>query len=135
MELEIAEHAIEAAKIKADELGLPMCIAVMDEHAYLVAFIRTGDTTLDSIQLAIDKAYTAALIRMDTQELGQLSQPGKELYGIQNNLGGRLVIFPGGIPIWRDGNLIGAVGASGGAVDQDQACALAGVLAIGEPSR
>ena len=114
MELEDAQRAIAAAKAKADEMGLPMCIAVMNEHAYLIAFVRTGDTTLDSIQLAIDKAYTSALIRMDTRELGRLSQPGEQLYGIQNNLSGKMVIFPGGIPIWRDGKLFGAVGASGG---------------------
>jgi corrinoid adenosyltransferase len=130
MELEEAQRAIAAAKAKADEMGLPMCIAVMNEHAYLIAFVRTGDTTLDSIQLAIDKAYTSALIRMDTRELGRLSQPGEQLYGIQNNLGGKMVIFPGGIPIWRDGRLFGAVGASGGMVDEDEAVALAGVKAL-----
>ena len=130
MELEDAQRAIAAAKAKADEMGLPMCIAVMNEHAYLIVFVRTGDTTLDSIQLAIDKAYTSALIRMDTRELGRLSQPGEQLYGIQNNLGGKMVIFPGGIPIWRDGKLFGAVGASGGMVDEDEAVALAGVQAL-----
>ena len=130
MDLEDAQCAIAAAKAKADEMGLPMCIAVMNEYAYLIAFVRTGDTTLDSIQLAIDKAYTSALIRMDTRELGRLSQPGEQLYGIQNNLGGKMVIFPGGIPIWRDGKLFGAVGASGGMVDEDEAVALAGVQAL-----
>jgi len=130
MELEDAQRAIAAAKARADEMGLPMCIAVMNEYAYLIAFARTGDTTLDSIQLAIDKAYTSALIRMDTRELGRLSQPGEQLYGIQNNLGGKMVIFPGGIPIWRDGKLFGAVGASGGMVDEDEAVALAGVQAL-----
>lgn len=130
MDLEHAQRALEAAKNKAEELGLPMCIAVTDEHAYLVAFIRTGDTTLDSIQLAIDKAYTAALIRMDTRELGRLSQPGGELYGIQNNLGGKMVIFPGGIPVWRDGKLFGAVGASGSVVDDDDAVAKAGASVL-----
>jgi hypothetical protein len=69
MNLDDAQRALAGAKAKADEMGLPMCVAVTDEHAYLVAFIRTGDTTLDSIQLAIDKAWTAALIRMDTREL------------------------------------------------------------------
>ena len=130
MELEDAQRAIAAAKAKADEMGLPMCIAVMNEYAYLIAFVRTGDTTLDSIQLAIDKAYTSALIRMDTRELGRLSQPGEQLYGIQNNLGGKMVIFPGGIPIWRDGKLFGAVGASGGLVDEDETVALAGIKAL-----
>ncbi len=130
MKLEDAENIIAAARAKASQMGLPMCIAVMDEHAYLVAFVRTGDTTLDSIQLAIDKAYSSALIRMDTRTLGEQSQPGGPLYGIQNNLGGRMVIFPGGITIWKEDQLFGAVGASGGLVEEDEAVARAGAKAI-----
>ncbi len=126
MELAEAEKIIAAARTKAEEMGLPMCIAVMDSHAYLVAFVRTGDTTLDSIQIAIDKAYSSALIRMSTRELGIQCQPGSQLYGFQNNLGGRLVIFPGGLPLWRNNNLVGAIGVSGGLVDEDEAVALAG---------
>jgi uncharacterized protein GlcG (DUF336 family) len=127
MELFDAEKIIAASKAKALEMGLPMCIAVMDSHAYLIAFVRTGDTTLDSIQIAIDKAYTSALIRMDTRTLGEQCQPGKALYGFQNNLGGRLVIFPGGIPIFKDKKLFGSIGVSGGEVDEDEAIAKAGV--------
>ena len=56
-------------------------------------------------------------------------------YTLSGGLQGRMVIFPGGVPIWKDGSLIGAVGASGGAVEQDHACALAGVLALGNPTR
>jgi uncharacterized protein GlcG (DUF336 family) len=69
---------------------------------------------------------------MDTRELGRLSQPGQELYGIQNNLGGKMVIFPGGIPIWREGKIFGAVGASGGMVDEDDAVAKAGAAVLSE---
>lgn len=57
------------------------------------------------------------------------------MYGFQTNLGGRMVIFPGGVPIWHAGQLQGAVGASGGLVEEDHACALAGVLALGMPHR
>jgi uncharacterized protein GlcG (DUF336 family) len=127
MELSYAEKIVAASKEKAHEMGLPMCIAIMDEHAYLVAFIRTGDTTLDSIQIAIDKAYTAAMIRMDTRTLGRLCLPGNELYGFQNNLGGRLVIFPGGLPIFKNDKLLGSIGVSGGEVDEDEVIAKAGV--------
>jgi len=127
MELSEAEQIIAASKAKALDMGLPMCIAVMDSHAYLVAFVRTGDTTLDSIQIAIDKAYTSALIRIDTRTLGNQCQPGKPWYGFQNNLGGRLVIFPGGLPIFIDGKLLGSIGVSGGEVDEDETVAKAGV--------
>ena len=129
MELSDAEQIITASKAKAQEMGLPMCIAIMDSHAYLVAFVRTGDTTLDSIQIAIDKAYTSALIRIETRTLGKQCQPEKPLYGFQNNLGGRLVIFPGGLPIFKDGNLFGSIGVSGGEVDEDEIVAKAGVAA------
>lgn len=129
MELSDAEQIITASKAKAQEMGLPMCIAIMDSHAYLVAFVRTGDTTLDSIQIAIDKAYTSALIRIETRTLGKQCQPEKPLYGFQNNLGGRLVIFPGGLPIFKDGNLFGSIGVSGGEVDEDEIVAKAGVEA------
>jgi uncharacterized protein GlcG (DUF336 family) len=130
MELSDAEQIIATSKAKAQEMGLPMCIAVMDSHAYLVAFVRTGDTTLDSIQIAIDKAYTSALIRIDTRTLGKQCQPGKPWYGFQNNLGGRLVIFPGGLPIFKDGKLLGSIGVSGGEVDEDETVAKAGVEAF-----
>ena len=79
-----------------------------------------------------NKAYTALVNRLSTAELGAQCQPGGPLYGLQNNLGGRMVIFPGGVPIWRNGVLIGAVGASGGTVEQDHACASAGVIVLME---
>jgi uncharacterized protein GlcG (DUF336 family) len=126
MNLAEAKNIIDAAHKKADEMGLPMCIAVMDSNVYLVAFVRTGDTTLDSIQIATDKAYISALIRMTTRELGIQCQPGAPLYGFQNNLNGRLVIFPGGLPLWQNNQLVGAIGVSGGLVDQDEAVALGG---------
>ncbi len=112
-----------------------MAIAVVNEAGFLTAFIRMDNSELVAIPLAEDKAYTALINRLSTLELGQQCQPGGPLYGLQANLGGRMVIFPGGVPIWRDGMLAGAVGASGGAVEQDHACALAGVLALGKPDR
>jgi uncharacterized protein GlcG (DUF336 family) len=130
-----AEQAILAARAKADEMWVAMAIAVVNEGGFLTAFVCMDNSELVAIPLAEDKAYTALVNRLSTMELGQQCQPGGPLYGLQANLGGRMVIFPGGVPIWRDGLLIGAVGASGGAVEQDHACALAGVLAVGKPSR
>ena len=88
------------------------------------------NSELVAMPIAQDKAYTALVNRISTMELGVPSQPGGPLYGIQNNLGGRMVIFPGGVPVWRDGKLIGAVGASGGTVEQDHLCATAGASAV-----
>lgn len=130
-----AEKALAAARAKAVEMGLAMCIAVVDESGTLKAFVRMDDSELVAVPLAHDKAYTALVNRLTTKELGEQAQPGGPLYGLQNNLGGRMVIFPGGVPIWRDGRLIGAVGASGGLVTEDHACALAGVLALGAATK
>ena len=125
-----AEKAIAGARAKAREMGVAMAIAVVNESGILTAFIRMDNSELVAVPIAEDKAYTALVNRMSTMELGKQCQPGGPLYGIQNNLAGRMVIFPGGVPVWRNGVLIGAVGASGGAVEQDHACAGAGEAAI-----
>jgi uncharacterized protein GlcG (DUF336 family) len=130
MKLAEAETAIAAARVKAGELGVAMAIAVVNESGILTAFIRMDDSELVAVPIAEDKAYTALVNRLSTLELGKQCQPGGPLYGIQNNLGGRMVIFPGGVPVWKDGKLIGAIGASGGTVEQDHECATAGVVAL-----
>jgi uncharacterized protein GlcG (DUF336 family) len=130
MLLDEAERIIAASREHALKINVAMCIAVVNEAGLLTSFIRSDNSEICAIQLAIDKAYTALVNRMSTMKLGEESQPGGSLYGIQNNLSGRMVIFPGGIPIWRDGNLIGAVGVSGGTVEQDHECALVGAAAV-----
>jgi uncharacterized protein GlcG (DUF336 family) len=125
-----AERAISAARAKAAEIGVAMAIAVVNEAGFLIGFIRMDNSELVAIPIAQDKAFTALVNRMTTMELGTQCQPGGPLYGIQNNLGGRMVVFPGGVPVWRDEKLIGAVGASGGTVEQDHLCATAGASAV-----
>lgn len=125
-----AERALAGARAKALEIGVAMAIAVVNEAGFLIAFLRMDDSELVAIPIAQDKAYTALVNRLSTRELGEQAQPGAPLYGIQNNLGGRMVIFPGGVPVWRDGKLIGAVGVSGGTVEQDHLCAAAGEAAV-----
>jgi len=130
MLLEDAEKIMVAARVKVQEINVAMCIAVVNDAGLLTTFIRSDNSELCAIQFAIDKAYTALVNRMSTLDLRAQCQPGGPLYGLQNNLGGRMVIFPGGIPIWQDGNLIGAVGVSGGTVEQDHECAMAGAAAL-----
>jgi uncharacterized protein GlcG (DUF336 family) len=130
MLLEDAQRAIMAARAKAAEIGVSMAIAVVNEAGVLIGFIRMDDSELVAVPIAQDKAYTALVNRISTMDLGLQCQPGGPLYGIQNNLGGRMVIFPGGVPVWRDGKLTGAVGCSGGTVEQDQLCAIAGASAV-----
>jgi uncharacterized protein GlcG (DUF336 family) len=129
--LEDAEKAIAAARKKAISLKTQMCIAVVDSGANLKAFLRMDDAWVGSIDIAIKKARTACFFGMATGQLGKLSQPGKPLYAIEVSNDG-LVTFPGGLPIVdEDGVLVGAIGVSGSAVENDHAVAEAGVKVVG----
>src|SRR6476469_6652257 len=116
---------------KAIELKTQMCIAVVDSGANLKAFLRMDDAWVGSIDIAIKKAKTACFFGMATGQLGQLSQPGKPLFGIEHSNDG-LITFPGGLPIVdEDGVLVGAIGVSGSSVENDHAVAEAGVKVLG----
>jgi uncharacterized protein GlcG (DUF336 family) len=129
--LEEAQRIISAAEHKAQEMGLPMNIAVMDAGRNLVAFHRMDGAWVASIDIAIDKAFTSAGRGLTTRKIGEMAQPGQPLFGINTTNGGRIVIFAGGIPLTRDGEVVGAIGVSGGTVDEDHEVAEAGVAAIG----
>ncbi|WP_027723025.1 GlcG/HbpS family heme-binding protein [Maridesulfovibrio zosterae] len=128
----IAQQMIAAAEKKANEIGVPMVIAVVDQGANLVAQLRQDDALLVSIDLAWNKAYTAVAVKMSTETLGTVSQPGGPLYGIHTAHNGRVVIFGGGLPIEENGTVIGGIGVSGGSVEQDIACAEAGLAAYNQ---
>ncbi|GFO82224.1 heme-binding protein [Methyloceanibacter sp.] len=129
--LENAERVIEAARKKAIELKTQMCIAVVDSGANLKAFMRMDDAWVGSIDISVKKATTACFFGMATGDLGQLSQPGKPLYGIEHSNDG-LITFPGGLPIVdEEGILVGAIGVSGSTVENDHAVAAAGVAVLG----
>jgi len=128
--LELAEKIAVAAKAKAKDIGVPMNIAIVDEGANLVSFQRMDNAWLGSIDISIKKAKTARFFDMDSGEIGKLSQPGGPLYQIEHsNLG--LITFPGGV-LLKDssGEIIGAIGVSGGAVEQDHEVAAAGAAAL-----
>ncbi|MEU6642116.1 heme-binding protein [Saccharomonospora sp. NPDC046836] len=126
-----AQQVLEAALGKADGIGQPMNVAVVDAGGHLLAFARQEGAILGSIDIAIRKARTAALLKMTTAALGEAAAPGAPLYGIEVTNGG-LVIFGGGIPLTRgsDNAVIGAIGVSAGTVDQDMTVADAGVAAL-----
>jgi uncharacterized protein GlcG (DUF336 family) len=128
--LEQAEQLSEAAKAKAREIGVPMNIAIVDEGANLVSFHRMDNAWLGSVDISIRKAKTARFFDMDTGEIGKLSQPGGPLFGIEHSNGG-LISFPGGV-VLRDatGKIVGAIGVSGGSVEQDHEVASAGAAAL-----
>jgi uncharacterized protein GlcG (DUF336 family) len=125
--LSTAQAVLAAARAKATQIGVPMNIAVVDEGSNLVAFARMDDAWLGSIDIAQNKAYTARAFDMPTKDLAPLAQPGGALYGIEASNHGLLIVFAGGIPLISGGHVVGAIGVSGGTVEQDQEVAEAGV--------
>jgi uncharacterized protein GlcG (DUF336 family) len=125
--LEEAQSMIQAAVEKVREIGQPMSVAVVDSARDLKAFVRMEDAWLGSIDIAINKAFTSASFLMPTQDLAEMTQPGMPLYGLETTNAGRVVNVAGGIPFMRGGEVAGAIGVSGGTVDQDQEVAEAGV--------
>ena len=122
---------LSAAEAKAERLGVPYNIAVVDAGGHLLAFSRQDLALIGSIDLAINKAITARSFDKTTSTLGALAQPGKPLFGIQESHAGKVVIFGGGLPVMLGGQIVGAVGTSAGTVEQDIAVAEAAVSALG----
>ena len=124
-----AQRVLDGARTKAQEIGVPMCIAVTDESGNLLAFERMDGGKVHSITLAQDKAFTAASARKATHEYHSACIPGADnmLFGIHTAMGGRLCIVGGGLPILVEGVCVGGIGVSSGTPAQDLACATAGV--------
>jgi uncharacterized protein GlcG (DUF336 family) len=130
LKLADARRIIDAAEKKAKEIGQPMNIAVVDEGANLISHIRMDNSWIGSINIAINKAFTARAFNISTKELAENSQPGDQFYGIHVSNHDRVMIFAGGIPLKDSkGEVIGAIGVSGGSGVQDQAVAEAGASA------
>jgi uncharacterized protein GlcG (DUF336 family) len=128
--LKEARRIIGAAEAKAQEIGQPMNIAVVDAGGNLVSHVRMDGAWIGSIDISINKAFTARAFDISTADLAKESQPGKQFYGIQASNHGRIMIFAGGIPLRHNGRVVGAIGVSGGAGNQDQAVATAGASAF-----
>ncbi len=125
-----ARRMIAAAEKEAERIGQPMNVAVVDAGGNLVAHVRMDGAWIGSIDVAINKAFTSRAFDIATNDLSALAQPGKDFFGIHASNGGRIMIFAGGVPIERDGRVVGAIGVSGGTGDQDQAVAEAGASAF-----
>jgi len=130
LDLADARRLIAAGESKATEMGIPYNIAVTDVGGGLIAHVRMDGAWLGSVDIAINKAWTARAFDMSTDELSQVAQSGQQGFGINTTNDSRVVIFGGGIPVKRDGVVIGAVGASGGSVKQDVAVAEAAVVGL-----
>ena len=129
--LAAARACIAAAQADARTLGVAMSVAVVDGGGQLVAFERMDGADLVTVSLAQDKAWTALVNRMPTAELAPISQPGTEFFGYNTVARGRTIIFAGGLPLLRDGVLVGGVGVSGGDSTQDQRAVEAAAAAFG----
>jgi uncharacterized protein GlcG (DUF336 family) len=128
--LKDARKVIAAAESKAAEVGQPMNIAVADAGGNLIAHVRMDGAWLGSIDISIKKAYTSRAFDISTKDLAEHSQSGGQFFGIHASNDGRIMIFAGGIPLKRDGKVVGAIGVSGGSGEQDHAVAEAGAAAF-----
>jgi uncharacterized protein GlcG (DUF336 family) len=128
--LDEANRVIDAGIARATAIGSPSTISVVDVAGTVVAQARMDGAAVGSVELAYNKAYTAAAFRIPTAFIKTIAQPGGDFYGIANGLGGRAIIFPGGVPISVDGEIVGAVGASGGSGSQDEDVAQSAANAI-----
>jgi uncharacterized protein GlcG (DUF336 family) len=131
LSLAVASAMTQRALDTAAAAGALVSAAVVDAGGHLVHFQRMDAAEIAGPTLAVDKAFTAVAHRIGTAELGELTQPGGPLWGLQANGGGRYVVFAGGLPCSRGGMVVGGVGVSGGTAEEDLACARA-ALAVFE---
>ncbi len=115
-----AREIIAAGERKAAALGIPYNLAVVDAGGALIAHARMDGAWLGSVDISIHKAFTSRAFDMATQDLATMAQSGKPLFGINSTNHEKVVIFAGGMPVKMGDTVIGAVGASGGTVEQDQ---------------
>ncbi len=132
MTLEIAEKAMKAAQAKARALGTPMTVSVVDEAGRLVLAARGDGTGFFTTETSRAKAVAAASFRRPTSELAELQRQHPVFWGAVPALSrGELLASIGGVPIRREGRVIGAIGCGGGTGEQDHECAVAAAEAVG----
>ncbi|MER6212106.1 heme-binding protein [Streptomyces sp. NPDC001642] len=128
--LEDARRVVAAGEAKADEIGSPSNIAVVDVGGNLVAHIRMDEAWIGSVDISISKAFTSRAFDISTADLAANAGPGEQFFGINASNNGRVMIFAGGIPLRQGDRIVGAVGVSGGSGDQDQTVAEAAATAF-----
>ena len=125
-----ARRITAVAETHADEIGQPMNIAIVDAGGNLVSHVRQDGAWIGSIEISVSEAWTSRAFDISTKDLGDNSQPTQQFFGIHTTNHGRVAIFAGGVPLVRDGVVIGAIGVSGGSGEQDQSVAEAGAVAV-----
>jgi uncharacterized protein GlcG (DUF336 family) len=127
--LALAQQLLNGVRDAAGREGLNVAAAVVDRGGQIVAVARMDGTPICGVPLAIDKAFSAVAMAAPTDTWAQTTAPGGPDWGMSTALGGRLVVYPGGLPLIHDGELIGGLGVSGAEGYQDKQCAAASVRA------
>lgn len=117
--LEAAKKMAKAVEDKASEIGIQVVLSVVDQGSNLLLIQRMDNAFITSCDISLNKAYTACCLKQGTHEITEVVQPGQPLYGLQLTNQQRIIVFGGGLPVISDGQVIGAVGVSGGTVEQD----------------
>lgn len=130
LELEDVKKILAGAEAEARKIGVDMDIAVVDDGGNLLGFVRMDRAKITGVQIAMDKAFTAAGTRKPTREYKAVGAPDGPAFGIHVSNQGRFTIYGGGVPILVDGECLGAVGCSSGTADQDEQVARAGIDAL-----
>jgi uncharacterized protein GlcG (DUF336 family) len=129
--LDLALAVLAGVREEAESRGVAMGAAVVDLGGQVVAALRMDGAQLPALNLAIDKAYTAVSFGHPTEFWASSTRPDGPDWGLASTLGGRIVVFAGGLPIRAGGALAGGLGVSGAASEVDRACAAAGLRAAG----
>ena len=128
--LELALRLIEGVRAEAEARSLALAMCVVDAGGHVIATQRMDGAALGAMRLAEGKAYTAVLWGTRTGDFTESTQPGGADWG-WNTTDDRIVVYAGGIPLLVEGQLVGGLGASGGAADEDEACVVAAARSLG----
>lgn len=132
--LDDALPVLEAARAKADEIGVKQTLCIVDESANVIALHRIPGARLTGVDISIAKAFTAAGHERATHKFNEEPSgpalPGNEAFGISHMLPGKFAIFVGGFPLEYEGQIVGAIGVSGGNGEQDKAVGAAAIEAF-----
>ena len=128
--LEDTKKMMDGAINKAIEIGIDMDIAIVDDGGHLMLFTRMDNARITSINVSIDKAFTAAAARKATSDYGKSVSNHGPAFGIQTSHQGRFCVVGGGLPLFVDSQIVGGIGCSSGSSDQDIVVAQAGLDAL-----
>jgi len=129
MSLALAEQLLQGVRDAAAGEGMSVAAVVVDRGGQVVAVARMDGTPSCGVPLAIDKAFSAAAMAAPTDTWARSTTPGGPDWGMSTALGGRMVVYPGGLPLFYDGQLLGGLGVSGAEGHQDKSYAAASVRA------